>query len=444
MLSAPLVHGAYRGGPSYEPGALLVMDFIRGRYRRGPGRGRVASNPAGVAGWQSVGHAGFGTTQVNGVYPPFAPDAPLIGDGGLLVPEARTNYAARPQNITAANGYVLTDVATSPTLTPGGELTFGDVSEVGATAVLRRIRVPAFSVTAAVAYTFSFRAKGGKARDFFAIRTSAQDVTSGFLTSVFNLATGAVSVQGAGQVARMIPEGGGWFRCSVQVTAATTGTADVFFGFPPEDIGSGLTLGAQTWEGDPAAGGYVWAYNNTVGPDINDPPILQTTGLPATRTACGIGVPQPTNTTQGTVVLEGLWPVWAGSSTEGVFLEPGQGASPSGFTLQTVALRRRPRVLFRSGAARIDASGGSDIEPGSLFRMALSWGSGAPVASFNGVPLISSGTPAQADFDPSHLLSVGSRGVGAGSFFANSPGLRSILWLPGQVDQARLDAATAL
>lgn len=410
-----------------DPEAILALDFAGVRtggrqfYKR---EGIIVPRFEMLRGAASVGHAGFGRTQVNGAYPVFAPDAPLIGDGGVLIPEGREclwpdNDGLPPENTwptavtaTRAAGTISSHIADAvPVL----------FTTTGVNSRLQRnIGIPNDSLVR----TFTVWVER-KANTYF-VQTGAVNGMGVSASVTFDGETGAISGSSSG--ATVIADGDYW-RVDVPLTNNSSGNT-LIYGFVQLTGGAGLTAN-------------LLCPMITVGPSILGPPIV-TTGLPATRPACGIGVPQPTDLAHGTVLLEGLWPVWGGASTEGVFLEPGVGGSPSGFTLQTSALRRRPRVLFRSGAARMDAAGGADIQPGALFRMALSWGSGAPVASFNGVSLISSNTPAQADFDPSHLLSVGARGVGAGGFFANSSGLRSIRWLAGQIGQARLDAVTAL
>jgi len=149
--------------------------------------------------------------------------------------------------------------------------------------------VPLFSTSAGVTRTLVFRVRGGKGRGFFAIRTNAHDAVA-YLSTTFNLATGVVATQAPNHVARMVYEGGGWYRCSIQVTPSVGGSVDAYFGFT--DLNStGALGGGDSYLGDPSKGGYVWAYNNYVGPDLGDPPIVQTSALPATRTADLMTVP---------------------------------------------------------------------------------------------------------------------------------------------------------
>lgn len=272
-----------------SPGAILDLRFKGDRetgYRPFFKReGIIYPTLQQVRGFSSPGGAGFAKALINEAYRDVSADNPPIGDDGLAIWEARTNDAVNPQNFIVGNSYSLEDVTTGPILTPGGAITFGEVTESAAAAVVHRIRAPLIAVTAALTRTISFRVKGGRGRSYFAIRTNLQDISVGYSSSVFNLDTGQVSTTGTGHIARITPDAAGYFRCSIQLTPANSGVGSVYFGFPPTDSGAPGTLGAQSWDGDPSKGGCVWAYNNEAGVDIAGAPIVQTSGLAATRTA---------------------------------------------------------------------------------------------------------------------------------------------------------------
>lgn len=95
MLSAPLVHGAYRGGPSHLPGYSLVCDFKRGLYRRGPGRGRMATNYLEMPGATYVRAGADLVIQTPLGLARFAANQPPIVPGyGLMSPDATTNFCS--------------------------------------------------------------------------------------------------------------------------------------------------------------------------------------------------------------------------------------------------------------------------------------------------------------------------------------------------------------
>lgn len=92
MLSAPLVHGAYRGGPSHLPGFSLVCDFKRGLYRRGVGRGRMVTSYQSLPGASYV-RAGADLALLTplGLRRFAANQPPIVPGYGLASPEATTN-----------------------------------------------------------------------------------------------------------------------------------------------------------------------------------------------------------------------------------------------------------------------------------------------------------------------------------------------------------------
>ncbi|MDP2214787.1 hypothetical protein, partial [Phenylobacterium sp.] len=92
MLSAPLVHGAYRGGPSHLPGFSLVCDFKRGLYRRGVGRGRMASSFLHLPGASYVRSGADLVLNTPQGLRRFAANVPPIVSGyGMESPDAVTN-----------------------------------------------------------------------------------------------------------------------------------------------------------------------------------------------------------------------------------------------------------------------------------------------------------------------------------------------------------------
>ena len=92
MLSAPLVHGAYRGGPSHHPGFSLVCDFKRGLYRRGAGRGRMVTDFLQLPGASYVRSGADLIVQTPAGLRRFAANVPPIVPGyGMECPEGTTN-----------------------------------------------------------------------------------------------------------------------------------------------------------------------------------------------------------------------------------------------------------------------------------------------------------------------------------------------------------------
>lgn len=105
LRSPPIAQALRRFDP--YPEAILALDFadVRTGGRQWHKRdGIIVPRFEMLRGAASVGHAGFGVASVNGALRRFAPDAPLIGEGGLLVPELRTNknsnFNANPTDLT--------------------------------------------------------------------------------------------------------------------------------------------------------------------------------------------------------------------------------------------------------------------------------------------------------------------------------------------------------
>ncbi len=98
------------------PEAILALDFAGVRtggrqfYKR---EGIIVPRFEMLRGAASVGHAGFGVASVNGALRRFAPGASLVGDGGLSVPELRTNknsnFNANPTDLTGLSGSAVSD-----------------------------------------------------------------------------------------------------------------------------------------------------------------------------------------------------------------------------------------------------------------------------------------------------------------------------------------------
>jgi hypothetical protein len=384
MLSAPLIHGAYQGEPSFEPGALLVMDFVRRRYRRGPGRGRVASDPAGISGWQSVGHAGFGRTRVNGAYPPFAPDAPLIGDGGLLVPEARTNSIRNP----VMAGAVVGSPGTFPTYWGGAVLSSGlnrQIVGIGVENGLPFLDVRIFGSLPAA----------GDALVLFDNASSIAAENGQTWTSHGHISLVAGTLVAGVFHRQEYRDSGGNFLLSTNVGASflldatlreyrrsrTIATANTAF------IRSGLYIFFSA-AGDVDFTVRIAVPNLKLGRDINDPPILQTTGLPATRTLVNpsVQITPP--------------PAFEVRSRFRIIAEPGAGTFRRVFSVNNGSTSnaadvyingtRNIRLFARSGGTTVvDGGPASQLEVGRYYDLVARYQTDAFSMSLDGVPIFS-------------------------------------------------------
>lgn len=257
--------------------ALLYLDFQSQTYRLGQVETDIFTNLPGAT---STGGAGFGTVQRGGVWTGIPANEPLVGDGGLGVWEARTNLNPTPlpkqmyssgfadANVTVVNGLASPD---------GGDNAsrLSDINPANRIHISLSASVP---VTPGATYTMVFGVLKASAQTDAAgeprptvLRVEMPDNVIRDIR--FNARTGSV-LFGAG-LTGSVTDMGSWWRVAAQfVTAAGTGTSCRLRVLPAHDLYVTNT-------------GFVdiWFANLLNGPDINDPPILQTSGLPATRTA---------------------------------------------------------------------------------------------------------------------------------------------------------------
>lgn len=306
MLSAPLVHGAYRGSPSLEPGAIVAMDFRRGRHRLGPGRGRLASAPTALPGFVSVGGAGFGYVKRSGVWTPIAANAPMIGDDGIEGWESAENRNAQSGEITTTNGWALTG--------SGNPVTGLFVEGLRATAF------------AMIGQSFAnYR--------IYDQTNGAWIAPIGQTSALTPYAPGRVSVSfvapaGCAEV-RVYPlrsdDNGSWVYKTFPVVAGSTYTAR----WRAAKVGNNY---------------YVGCFEFRAGKELNDPPI-QTDALPATRTGTDyrVGGLAAASTHYGVARVFWAAPYGVNGSPFPVAFEFAGAAGPS------------ERILWRRG----DAAGGA-------------------------------------------------------------------------------------
>ena len=270
---SPVIAPALRGRDPY-PEAILALDFAGVRtggrqfYKRD---GIIVPRFEMLRGAASVGHAGFGTTPVNGVYRPFAPDAPLIGDGGLLVPEAKTELvglSCRP-----ANALWATEGATkTPGPTYKGIYQSAKSSSNGAT--WHRLRMPVgTTVTSGQTYTVVARYRGGTSGRvrIELVRSIPNQFTT--VTGVIGSSLSVVYAAGGAGVASVVEtvdEGDGIYRTVLAWTPDFTGLIN------STGIGPNSAVAGEDIE--------VLGLSIQAGAYVNNPPI-DNGNLPATRTA---------------------------------------------------------------------------------------------------------------------------------------------------------------
>jgi hypothetical protein len=318
MLSAPLVHGAYRGGPSFEPGAALAMDFRRGRYRLGAGRGRLASSPSVLPTFVANGGAGFGYVKRNGVWVNVAANTPAISDEGLEAWDSSQNLNAQSGELTLENGWALS-TGSPPVRTPGH---FVD---------------------------------GLRATRF----TTLSDVMAYRIYDETNAVW--ISPIGGNNVATPYPAG----RVSISVIAPAGCTALRVYPLRSLDnstwtyktfaVTPGATYTARWLAAKAGNDYYIGAFGFRAGKELNDPPI-QTAALAATRTAPDIRL-QALNvppTHYGVARARWMAPVGAGGSSFPVAFELGAESGPNDRVLwRRSEVAGNAALLFRSAGVNI-------------------------------------------------------------------------------------------
>lgn len=185
---------------------------------------------------------------------------------GLLVEEQRTNLLVRSQEID--NGSWLKSRATvtaDATTAPDGTTSADKLVEDTTSGAHVAVNTNAIAVTAGVTYTYSIFAKA--AERSFSRLTLPQAQFGGASTdsgASFNLSTGAATFISTGVTASAQSAGGGWWRCSIAMTATTSGTLSLLrvyieISAGPSYVGDGAS-GLYLWGGQFEAGTFATSY----------------------------------------------------------------------------------------------------------------------------------------------------------------------------------------
>ena len=253
-------------------GAYLDFDFrypTQGYWVNGTPYAQFTDIPGAT----STGGAGFGTAQRNDVWQSIPANAPLIGDGGLGVYEARTNSAGSP--LALNNQTVWATVSGAGAAPYGGSSPGGDspawIVTGGGIATSRIQAIVSALLDTPQSLSIWFRQ--GSAPTFHVAVFDAP-VTTRLAQASITFSGGEPTISntvGSFITAPYItPDDDGWWLLRYTVSSGAFSSLRMML-YPDANFGTGSTV--------------FWAPNIKPGPDINDPPILQTTGLPATRTA---------------------------------------------------------------------------------------------------------------------------------------------------------------
>jgi len=206
--------------------------------------GAMLSNSASLDPYVPTPGAAPSSTAYYG--PRFDYDPVTLLPRGLLVEEARTNlltYSAEFDNAawTKNNSTVTANATTSP----DGTVNADKLAETAVTSSFSAVQAPtlAFSTT----YTFSCYMKA--AERTFGVLNIFTGAASCW--TWFNLSTGVVSTLGAGATATIAAVGNGWYRCTLTIATAASGSPNIAI-FPA------ATNGALSYAGAAGSGIFIW------------------------------------------------------------------------------------------------------------------------------------------------------------------------------------------
>jgi hypothetical protein len=186
---------------------------------------------------------------------------------GLLIEEQRTNlltYSEQFDNASWTKGD--SSITANTVVAPNGTLT-GD-KLVENTSNANHIVAQSFSFVSGTTYTLSVYAK---AAERTLARLSLPSAVTTDAIAAFNLATGAVSSTGTGVTSALVTSvGGGWFRCSITVTAtnSATGNVTVWLLNPSSPYTGDGYSGIYIWGAQLEAGAFPTSYVATVASQV--------------------------------------------------------------------------------------------------------------------------------------------------------------------------------
>jgi len=223
---------------------------------------------------------------------------PFTGESkGLLIEEARTNLLTQSgdlSNFSTSNSSLIT----AAVVAPDGTLSGNKIQE-NTTASISHSMVTFPPMSASTTYTLSLFAKKAE-RDYLAL-----NIYSGSTSywTWYNLSNGTVGTATNSPPTSMEDVGNGWYRCSITVTTASTGTPNIA-------VYSCAQNGSLSYDGDGYSGIYVWGAQVEVGSFPTS--YIPTSGSTVTRAVDTAEILEATmlnyiNTIEGTFQVDAIY-----------------------------------------------------------------------------------------------------------------------------------------
>jgi hypothetical protein len=177
---------------------------------------------------------------------------PVTGESlGLEIEEQRTNLVTYSDDLAnAAWTKTASSISSNAIVAPDGTLTGDKLVEDSANAA-HFVNPTAPSVTSGTAYTISIHAKAGE-RSVLQIVPSAGAFPVAFIN--FDLSAGTVGTFSGITSSSITSVGNGWYRCSVTLSATSTGSSGAIFVVQT----SSSALRAGSYAGNGYSGIYIW------------------------------------------------------------------------------------------------------------------------------------------------------------------------------------------
>ena len=242
-----------------------------------------------------VNSSGFIET-VNADIPRFDYDPVTLQPRGLLVEEQRTNlltYSDQFNDVSWVKNN--STVTANATTSPDGTANADKLNETAVTSFFNVSRTPTLAIS--TTHTLSCYMKA--AERTFGVLNIFTGAASCW--TWYNLSTGVVSTLGAGATATITPAGNGWYRCTLTIATAATGSPNIAI-FPA------VSNGVLSYAGAAGSGIFLYGAQLEVGN-------FATSYIPTTTTSLTRNADQVTmtgtnfsswyNNSQGTLVVGG-------------------------------------------------------------------------------------------------------------------------------------------